>query len=65
LVGEPESKRICKGLGVDGRTILKLILKKQDMRAWSGFIWLGRGTGREIFSTWQLTSGLHKGREIA
>jgi hypothetical protein len=26
--------------GVDGRTILKLMLKKQDGRVWPGFMWL-------------------------
>jgi hypothetical protein len=27
-------------LGVHGRTILKLMLKKQDVSVWPGFIWL-------------------------
>jgi hypothetical protein len=27
-------------LGVDGRIILKFILRKLDGRAWSGFVWL-------------------------
>jgi hypothetical protein len=26
--------------GVDGRIILKLTLKDQDMKAWTGFLWL-------------------------
>jgi hypothetical protein len=30
--------------GVDGRIILKWILKKYDVRAWTGFIWLRIGT---------------------
>jgi hypothetical protein len=31
-------------LGVDGRIILKLILRKQSWRVWIGFIWLRIGT---------------------
>jgi hypothetical protein len=36
LVGSPETLGY---LGVNGTIILKLISKKYDMRAWSGFIW--------------------------
>jgi hypothetical protein len=32
-------------LGVDGRIILKLMLRKTDERSWIGFIWLRIGTG--------------------
>jgi hypothetical protein len=32
------------GLDVDGRIILKWILKKQARRAWAGFTWLRIGT---------------------
>jgi hypothetical protein len=28
-------------LGVDGRKILKYVIKEQDGRVWTGFIWLG------------------------
>jgi hypothetical protein len=28
-------------LGIDGRKILKQIIKKQSVRVWTGFIWLG------------------------
>jgi hypothetical protein len=30
----------CKNLGVDGRIILKLMIKKWDGRLWTGFICL-------------------------
>jgi len=32
------------GLGIDGMTILKRILKKLNGSAWTGFIWLRIGT---------------------
>jgi hypothetical protein len=31
--------------GVDARKILKIDLKKQDVREWAGLNWLGIGTG--------------------
>jgi hypothetical protein len=31
-------------LHLDGRVILKQILKKWDMRIWIGFVWLRMGT---------------------
>ena len=36
--------------GLDGRIILKLILKKWDGEAWTGLIWLRIGTGVRRFS---------------
>ena len=30
---------------VDGRTILRWIFRKWDVRAWAGLMWLGIGTG--------------------
>ena len=32
-------------LGVDGRKILKCIIKKWDEEVWIGLIWVGIGTG--------------------
>jgi hypothetical protein len=34
--------------GVDGKTILKLSLKKLSVRVWIGFIWLRSGTSRGL-----------------
>jgi hypothetical protein len=31
-------------LDIDGMTVLKWILKKDDVRVWTGFIWLRVGT---------------------
>jgi hypothetical protein len=36
-------------LGVYERIILKCILKKQDMKLWTGFIWLGTRSNGEFF----------------
>jgi hypothetical protein len=41
LVRKPEGKR-PQDIGIDGRIILKWILRKQ--RVWTGFIWLRTGT---------------------
>jgi hypothetical protein len=43
LVGKLEGKRPCS-LGIYWRTLLKLILEKQDWRVWTGFIWHRKGT---------------------
>jgi hypothetical protein len=37
-------------VGVDGLITLKCILKKQDGRTWTGFIWFSIGTG-ELLDT--------------
>jgi hypothetical protein len=39
-------------LGVDGRVILKWILRKYGERMWTGFIWIRRGTSDGILRTW-------------
>jgi hypothetical protein len=36
----------CKNPGVDGRTVLKFSLKKQDERVLAGLIWLMREINR-------------------
>jgi len=38
LVMKPGGKRLFKYIGVHGRIILKLILRKQDERVWNGLI---------------------------
>jgi len=41
-----------KNLGLDGRIILKLILKKSFRRAWTGFLWLRtRKSGGLLWNT--------------
>jgi hypothetical protein len=39
LVRKPEEKDMLGELGVDGRIILKLILKNYDVRMWTRFVW--------------------------
>jgi hypothetical protein len=48
LVGKPEERDHLEDLCVDGRIILKRILKKWDGRIWTGFIWLRIETGRGL-----------------
>ena len=42
LVGKSKERDHSEDLGIDGR-ILKWILKKQNWRAWTSFIWLRTG----------------------
>jgi len=41
-------KRLWKGIGIEGRIILKQILKKQDGMVLTGYIWLRIETSREL-----------------
>jgi len=45
LVGRPEGKRPLGRSGIDGRIILKRILRTWDAEPWTGLIWLKTGTG--------------------
>jgi len=50
-VGKPKGRDHLEDLDLDGRMILKWILKKQDGRGCTGFIWLRVGTGSGLFRT--------------
>jgi hypothetical protein len=47
MVGRPEGRERdrLKDLNIDGRTTLKLILRKWDGKTWTGLIWLRKRTG--------------------
>jgi len=46
LVGSPEGNRTLKDPGIDGRIILlRWIVRKWDVKAWTGLMWLRIGTG--------------------
>ena len=38
--GKPKQRNNLKKIVISGQIILKLILKKQDWRAWTGLNWL-------------------------
>jgi len=42
--GDLRKRKHLKILDVDGRIIFKLLLKKGDGEAWTGWIWLRTGT---------------------
>jgi hypothetical protein len=48
LVGKPEGNKVFRRSKLDGRTILKWVLRKYGVRAWIGLIWLRIGTGSGI-----------------
>ena len=43
LMGNLKERDHLEGLGIDGRTVLELLLKKYNGRAWTGLIWLRTG----------------------
>jgi len=45
LVGSPEGKSHLQDPDMDGRIILRRIVKKWDVRAWTGSMCLRIGTG--------------------
>jgi hypothetical protein len=45
LMGDLMERNHLKYLGIGGRIILQLILKKLDEEAWTGLLWLRIGTG--------------------
>jgi hypothetical protein len=49
LAGKPEVKSYFEDLGVDGRIILKRIVKKWNIEEWIGFIWLRVGTRGDFY----------------
>jgi hypothetical protein len=57
-MNENEVDRACnmagrdeKCMGMDGRIILKWILRNSSERIWNGFIWLRIGTTGRLFCT--------------
>jgi hypothetical protein len=48
LVGKPEEKSPLEDLGVDGKIVLKWILKKCDVRTCTGIIWVTIVTNGEF-----------------
>ena len=45
LVGKPEGRNHLEDPGVDRRIILIRIIRKWDLRVWTGLMWLRIGTG--------------------
>jgi hypothetical protein len=45
LVGRHERRKHLKDPGVDGRAILRWIIRRWDMGVWTGLSWLRIGTG--------------------
>ena len=50
-MGKPEETDHLEDVGVDGRIILKSILKKSFARAWIGLVWFRIGTGGGLMCT--------------
>jgi hypothetical protein len=47
-----EGKTAIGDIDTDGRIILKLTLKKYDMKVWTAFRWLRIGSSGGILCTW-------------
>jgi hypothetical protein len=45
LVGKSKGNNCLQEPGVDGKIILRWIFRKWNVEAWTGWIWLRRGTG--------------------
>jgi len=58
-----EGRQRSKDVSVDGRIILKLVLKKRCGELWSRFIWLIRPT-RECYERSNLSLGFINGGEF-
>jgi hypothetical protein len=48
LVRKPEGMNQSKDADVDGRIILKWMLKYRDVKAWTRLMWLRMGTRGEL-----------------
>jgi hypothetical protein len=35
-----KEREVFEDLAIDGRVVLQWIIKKQDQKSWTGFIWL-------------------------
>ena len=60
LVRKPEGTRPDGRCRLDERIILKFILNKQDLRAWTELIWLGTWTRGELVVSTTVNFGGHK-----
>ena len=48
FVGKPEGKDHLEDPGIDGKVILRWLIRKWDRGAWTGFIWLRIETGEGL-----------------
>jgi len=65
FIGKLKGKKRLEGVEVDERIILKSVLKKQDTRVWTGFIWLRKVSGGGLLWTRYWTFGFREKREIS
>jgi len=45
LLGKPEGKNYLESQDVYGKIILRWVCRRWDVRAWTGSMWLRKGTG--------------------